>query len=298
MGIFDWLGPIVDIGTDLVNTGFGIGSWFQNQWNLEHSWSREDSSIRRRVADLKAAGLSPVLAAGQGASTMAPMKLDAPRSEISLTDKIAAAQTLMEQRARVDQTKADTDYINQQKENAWLQGVAARIDIAKKMHTFEADVATPGAQLELLREQIAGQGLANTNKKINNRLDELRVTAQDIANTRAEFAKQIDVLNLSSAEEDLLIKQIAVDRAAVEFQNYMYSSDFYAKFGLPYGTSGSDLVGKNAMQLASKIGDKISSGTRYFDPNSGAAEYLKNRRVLNNYKSRSSGVYSHTKPRN
>lgn len=58
-----------------LNAVTGIGSMAYNAVMQQKSWKREDSAVQRRVADLKAAGLSPVLAAGSAASSMPPQRM-------------------------------------------------------------------------------------------------------------------------------------------------------------------------------------------------------------------------------
>jgi len=85
----------------------------QNERLMREAWGREDNAVQRRTTDLKAAGLSPVLAAGQGASSMSPIKMDAPQGQDwgsqaasqAISSALAASQMAQTQ-AQLKLTKA------------------------------------------------------------------------------------------------------------------------------------------------------------------------------------------------
>lgn len=102
------------------------------QYAQQKTWEREDNAVQRRVADLKAAGMNRLLAAGSGASTSAPVHVDAPQApDLSGIGNpmLQYAQTKMalnKQQADISQTEAQTRLLTGQlatvtKQNELLQ---------------------------------------------------------------------------------------------------------------------------------------------------------------------------------
>lgn len=229
---FDWkgaLGAVAPIAAGAANY-FGqkstnVANAQQAQAQMDFQNQQTSTSYQRGVADMKAAGLNPMLAysqggasSGSGASAQMGNELGAGAN--SAQSAYLARQQMAQSAAQIDNTDSDTDLKN------------AQVDLTRQqaLQTI-ASTKNLGTENARLVQEITRLGLGNT-------LDSLR---------------QKDLARLASSSADL-------ERARASRENYGLAeheaeSKFWKQYGSSYLNSSRLLeVGNSAKNLVNPLG--------------------------------------------
>ena len=127
--------PVLAAGAIGLNGVAGLANTYFQFKNLEYQkdiqnkiFNREDNSVQRRVADLKAAGLSPVLAAGQGAQAGPVVKTEAPQFDTSHVSNAVSAMQMANYVKQMEAIDADISKTHAEQTAVEMQARKTRAD--------------------------------------------------------------------------------------------------------------------------------------------------------------------------
>jgi len=244
MSILDAITGVASAGTGIANTVLGFKNYNYMKDMQQEAWSREDTAVQRRMADLQAAGLSKTLAAGSGASTSGPIRLDAPQISEGIAESIpkaisqaAAVTQMMRQRKEIDQTAAQTKLLEKQADKA-----QAEIDFMRENNPQRVTAADLENQknaglvknvIKNLELDVQRKGWEQTLQSANSRLKNAQVSDAEWKNTLQMLRQEREFNAFSVEKQNLIAKQVAIDRARIGVQDSQRNLEIYKDTGAP-----------------------------------------------------------------
>lgn len=95
----------------------------------ERMFAREDSSMARRIADLKSVGLSPVLAAGGSGASAGPVVASTAPQQGKIDDTSLGVMEMMKMSQDISRSKMEQAYLAQQTAKSAIEGMKTLDDM-------------------------------------------------------------------------------------------------------------------------------------------------------------------------